>query len=208
MDELTWIFAAVCGQNPAHTWAPGGEFMPCCQRCTGLYAGALFAAVSQLWPKPRLTGQFLAIHGLFLLQMVPFGYHWLPQGPVLRTVTGILFGAGLATFLMLAPSSSRRSTRAPGSGRGPAYFIALGMAGGLVLELAESGRPTAASLLTLLVTAGLLTLLGLLVVNAVMYGTGLWRCVRANAQRLSGKRDADYGSLAHPVSKAKPSTGA
>ena len=42
-DLLQTIFGWVCGQNPGHTWAPGGLMLPCCQRCTGLYAGAFFA---------------------------------------------------------------------------------------------------------------------------------------------------------------------
>jgi hypothetical protein len=33
--------------------------------------------------------------------MVPFGFHWVPQGPMLRTVTGLLFGFGLVAYLRL-----------------------------------------------------------------------------------------------------------
>src|ERR1035438_5086965 len=90
---LAHWFAAVCGQNPGHTWAPGGIMLPCCQRCAGLYVGAGMAALLHLWLRPRLSGRFLEVHGAFLLAMAPFGFHWLPDGPMLRTATGVLFGS-------------------------------------------------------------------------------------------------------------------
>jgi uncharacterized membrane protein len=102
LDILTHLFAAVCGQAPAHTWAPGGIFLPCCQRCTGLYAGAAVAAFLHWRFRPILSARFLEVHGVFLLLMAPFGFHWVAQGPVLRTVTGMLFGFGVVTFLWLA----------------------------------------------------------------------------------------------------------
>jgi uncharacterized membrane protein len=101
MEALTHLFSVVCGQDPGHTWATGGVWLPCCQRCTGLYTGALAAAILHLTLKPELNRRFLGTHGLFLLFMVPFGYHWVPQGPFLRAVTGALFGVGIVTFLRL-----------------------------------------------------------------------------------------------------------
>ena len=96
---LTSAFALVCGQHAAHTWTPGGLALPCCQRCTGLYVGALGALLLHAVCKPPPTARWQWLHGMFLLQMVPFGFHWLPQGPVLRTETGVLFGFGLVAFL-------------------------------------------------------------------------------------------------------------
>jgi uncharacterized membrane protein len=101
LEILAHWFAAVCGQDPGHTWAPGGILLPCCQRCTGLYVGAGVAALLHLWLRPRLTGRFLEIHGAFLLVMAPFGFHWVSQGPMLRTLTGMLFGFAVVTFLWL-----------------------------------------------------------------------------------------------------------
>lgn len=101
MIDLTQLFSAVCGQNPNHSWAPGGMGLPFCQRCTGLYCGAGLAAVLHLWLKPRSTAVFVATHGGFLLLMVPFGYHWVPQGPLLRCLTGVLFGFAVVAFLWL-----------------------------------------------------------------------------------------------------------
>jgi hypothetical protein len=79
--------------------------MPCCQRCTGLYSGALLAlALHWVW-RPNLSGRFLAAHGFFLLIAAPFGLHWLPQGPILRTTTGVLCGFAVASFLWLVPAT-------------------------------------------------------------------------------------------------------
>jgi uncharacterized membrane protein len=99
LDVLQHLFSFVCGQDPAHTWAPGGLELPCCQRCLGLYSGAAVAATLYLWLRPKFTSRFLELNGLFLLLMVPYGFHWLPQGPVLRTLTGSLFGFGVVTYL-------------------------------------------------------------------------------------------------------------
>lgn len=100
-DNLIHLFSFLCGQNPEHTWAPGGIPLPCCQRCLGLYAGAAIAAWLHFWLRPELSGRFLKVHGVFLLLMVPFGYHWLPQVPTLRSFTGVLFGFGVVAFLRL-----------------------------------------------------------------------------------------------------------
>jgi len=165
LDTLTHIFSAVCGQNPEHTWAPGGLLLPCCQRCTGLYAGALVAAVLHVFHRPHLSGRFLLIHGLFLLQMVPFGYHWLPQGPVLRTETGILFGFGIATFLWvvpaawLAPSAVARCQPWP-------YWIGCAATVLLLPAACQLGGKPGAFVLALLIGGGALALAGLVLANA------------------------------------------
>jgi uncharacterized membrane protein len=101
LEFLDHLFAAVCGQNPEHTWAPGGVPLPFCQRCTGLYVGAAIAWLLHCWLRPRPTTRFLQIHGAFLLYMAPCGFHWLPQGPVLRTLSGVLFGFAVVAFLWL-----------------------------------------------------------------------------------------------------------
>jgi len=127
LDFLRHVFGWVCGQNPAHTWSPGGERLPVCQRCTGVYAGAFLAALLHLWwriaptpagfrrngaktnrgqecprsgtPGPRWL--WLWLNGGFLLFIVPNGFYWIPQNPELRCASGILFGFGLVAFLWL-----------------------------------------------------------------------------------------------------------
>jgi len=87
LDWLHELFASVCGQNLAHTWAPGGQLLPCCQRCTGVYVGTCAAALVHLATPPAPTRFWRWLHGAFLLFMIPAGFHWLPQGPALRAAS-------------------------------------------------------------------------------------------------------------------------
>jgi hypothetical protein len=93
------IFSAVCGENPRHIWSPGGQPLPCCQRCTGLYVAAFIAAALHIWFRPPITRRFLQLHALGLLQLALFAFPWLPDSPVVRTVSGSLFGFGVVAFL-------------------------------------------------------------------------------------------------------------
>lgn len=194
MNGLDWLLGAVCGQNAAHTWAPGGEALPCCQRCTGLYAGALLATILQLFLKPRLTARFLEVHGLFLLIMVPFGYHWVSQGPILRTVTGLLFGAGSVTFLMVSlhGSTSSREEHQPWAAR--MYFTALAISGAGILTAAVSEWPGAAVFLSVLVAAGALTLVALVALNGAVYALALWRFLRSEVRSADVRCDSVSGT--------------
>ena len=63
LEFLHPIFSWVCGQNLAHSWSPGGELLPCCQRCTGVYVGAFVAALLHLAIGDRLICVFVD-HGL------------------------------------------------------------------------------------------------------------------------------------------------
>ena len=131
-DWFAHAFALVCGQNPAHLWAPGGLALPCCQRCTGLYVGALVAFLLHWLCQSRPAAGGKWAHGMFLLQMVPFGFHWLPQGPVLRTETGVLFGFGLVAFLwplavIFVMQSSNLRNRRISFGRSSEISIACGL---------------------------------------------------------------------------------
>ena len=166
LDVLSHMFAAVCGQNPGHTWAPGGLLLPCCQRCTGLYVGAGVAALLHVWLRPKLTGRFLEIHGAFLLAMAPFGLHWVAQGPALRTASGVLFGFAVVTFLWLPLSSrftlhvSRASMRS--------YFLLVGVTLVLLPMAASVGGTFAAYALSGLIAWGGLALLALVAANVIL----------------------------------------
>lgn len=167
-DLLQHGFALVCGQNPWHTWAPGGLPLPCCQRCTGFYAGAGVAAWLHWWLRPRLSGRFLEIHAVFLMLMAPFGFHWLAHGALVRAITGVLFGFGVVSFLWtpLSGQAGRRDADLP-SGRTGAYGLGLaaavvglplgGFYGGQVAAYALSGLAGWGLLaITVLVAANLL----------------------------------------------------
>ncbi|MEI8041741.1 MAG: DUF2085 domain-containing protein [Verrucomicrobiota bacterium] len=207
IEGLFHLFAVVCGQNPGHTWAPGGMLLPCCQRCTGLYVGAGVAGLLHLWLRPRLSGRFLEIHGAFLIFMVPFGFHWVADGPVLRTVTGVLFGFGVVTCLWLAietrarvpmvrlwggalspalsPSEGEREKTQPALVasvlQAPLYFLVL-VATLVLLPLAASlGGALVAHVLCVLVTWGMLCLAALVVANVAigLLATSRW-CLRSS----------------------------
>jgi uncharacterized membrane protein len=179
LDIISHLFAAVCGQNPGHTWAPGGLLLPCCQRCTGLYVGAGVAALLHLWLRPKLSRRFLEVHGACLLAMAPFGLHWVVQGPVLRTTTGVLFGFAVVTFLWL-PLSSRFTFHVSRPGV-RYYFLVLG-ATLLLLPLAASvGGTFAAYALSGLIGWGALALFALVVAGVILGLLGILRRMRRAA---------------------------
>jgi uncharacterized membrane protein len=166
LDVLYQLFAAVCGQNPGHTWAPGGIWLPCCQRCTGLYVGAGVAALLHVWLRPRLTNRFLEIHGAFLMAMAPFGFHWVAQGPALRTASGALFGFAVVTFLWL-PLSSHFTFHVSRPGVW-AYFLILGGTLILLPLAASMGGTFAAYALSALVAWGAAALFALVAADVIL----------------------------------------
>lgn len=166
MSGLSQLFSYVCGQ--VNLWTPGGEALPFCQRCTGLYVGGAYAQLVWLLFRPRPTRRILAMHALLLLLMIPFGYHLVPQGGELRTLTGQLFSVGLTYFLLLNPALRWRPWENR-SGNERAYWAAM-LAGLLPLLLAvhwESGL--AAPVLAGLGVAGLLGFAGLTLANLALF---------------------------------------
>jgi hypothetical protein len=141
MAPLSGLFNHVCGQN--HCWALGNEVLPFCERCTGLYAGAAAAAILWAIVRPRPTSRVLWIHGMFLLLMVPFGFHLVPQNGTIRTLTGHLFAFGLVYYLSLMPVAwieepGRSSARRRETAR--VWIYGAGLIGSLaLLQLAVHG---------------------------------------------------------------------
>lgn len=177
MDLLESIFSLLCGQNPAHTWVLGegilqeggvadqvfgeallgGGALPCCQRCTGLYAGLALGVLLQIACRPRPTSRFLWAHAMLLLQMVPLGFGLVPQLPVVRALSGGAFAVGLVAFLWLPLSPAGDSARG-GRSRNLAY-AACGLVGiALVPALALWGGAPAGVALSFAAAAGLLAL--------------------------------------------------
>ena len=176
LEMLSHLFGAVCGQNPGHTWAPGGILLPYCQRCTGLYVGACVAMWLHLWLRPKLSGRFLEIHGAFFLVVAPFAFHWVPQGPVLRTLTGVLFGFAVVTFLWL-PLRGRAGDKPALS-----YLGLLGTTLVLVPLTAARGGASAAYALAGLAFCGAVTLLALVAANLALGVVGAARLLRGLAR--------------------------
>jgi len=181
LETVRHVSGWVCGQNPAHSWSPGGELLPLCQRCTGVYVGAFIAALFHLAWRPAPTTRWLWLNGAFLLLMVPFGFHWIPQNAELRCGSGIFFGFGLVGFLRLTlPGNLFRRRRGDeartdiGDHSEPACVgcyqtFAASLLAALVLPplLAENGNATAAGILVFACVAGALTLGALLLANLV-----------------------------------------
>ena len=183
-SATTWLTAAfshVCGQAAAHTWAPGGEALPVCQRCLGLYSGAVAALLLMLLVRPNPDHLLRWLFSLFLLQMVPFGFHWVEQGPLTRTVTGYLLGAGLSGLLWYA---ARGAAEVPGSHHRwrQASFVG-GMLAGLAALLwrASGGGRYDAAILAGLAALGFAVLL-------VQCGWSAAVCVRWAGQRMCAGR--------------------
>jgi uncharacterized membrane protein len=162
MDHL---FSCLCGQNPGHTWLPGGALLPFCQRCTGLFVGALVAFLLHLLLRPRLTNRFLVAHAGLILSMAPFGFHWVAHGPILRTLTGIWFAFGVVALLFALPGS--RVPSGPGRA-GRTYWLWLALACLWVPALAALGGPGSAFVLKCLGLGGALVLVGLTIANFLM----------------------------------------
>ena len=171
MSGLTELFSYVCGQ--VNLWTPAGEALPFCQRCTGLYVGGAYAQALWLLFRPRPTLRLLGAHALLLLLMIPFGFHLVPQGGELRTLTGQLFAAGLVCFLALNPALRWRPWDGT-SGNPRAYWAAL-LAGLPLLLLAvhwESGL--AVPVLAWLGVAGFLGFAALALANLALLSLPVW----------------------------------
>lgn len=121
MAPLHDIFSLVCGQE--HNWVVAGSGLPFCQRCTGLYVGAVVAFLANLLFRPRPTAAMLWTHGMFLLLMVPFGYHLVPQTSELRMLTGMLFAFGLVYYMTLLIRDRRPKWNDPMIRSTPGYFL-------------------------------------------------------------------------------------
>lgn len=171
MPSLQAIFDHLCGQ--AHAWAPGGVALPFCTRCTGLYVGGLLAVLSCAWLRPAPGPRLLWLHGLLLLQIVPFGYHWLPQGAAASTLTGQLFACGLVYYLALLPLGRLDAWRP----RASEWVYGATLASGLVIvqALVRWGDARAAAALAWAGALGVIVYVALVLANLVLLAEAPWR---------------------------------
>ena len=182
LELLRHVFGWVCGQNPAHSWSPGGEMLPLCQRCTGVYVGAFVAALLHLAARPAPTTRWLWLNGAFLLFMLPSGFYWIPQNAGLRCASGILFGFGLVAFLRLTLPRKDASESETNS-RPQIAVVAASLAAALVATplFAEDGNAIAANILNIACLAGVLALATLLLANLFILLNRLARWFFTNA---------------------------
>jgi len=166
-DVLHHLFGLVCGQHPAHTWAFGDALLPFCQRCTGLYAGAAFGLTLHLVLRPRPSSGLLWFHGLLLLQMAPQGFHLAPQTPLLRLVSGHLFGIGVVAYLWLMAAPGRRphpDNRAAGDAP---YVAGVAASLALLVALVYAGGPGVGPALSGVGLLGLVGCVSLVLIGVV-----------------------------------------
>jgi len=164
MNWLAQIFSHVCGQ--AHCWAPGGVVMPVCERCLGLYLGALWSLGLILTLRAAPSRALVWLHGMAMLAMPPFGYHFVPHGPIVRTVTGFLFGVGMVYYLVLIPADVLHLERFTSNRPVIPYVVAALIPLPWILLAAKYGSRLAGSFLALLAFAGLALATLLVVANA------------------------------------------
>ena len=178
-ETLTQGFSWVCGQDAIHTWTCGGLPLPCCQRCTGLYLGSLAAFVLLNLLRPVMTRPVLWVHGLMLMLMVPFGFHWLPQGALIRGWTGVLFGFGVMAFLRLPLTRRTVCPRSPArTARLCLYWSGLAATLAALAVLHVSAEQSSVVFVSLIPACGALTLLGVAAANIRLGVCGLLRLCR------------------------------
>jgi hypothetical protein len=132
------------------------------------------ALLLQLMLRIRHGTRSLQVHGLFLLLMVPLGFHWVPHGALVRTWSGLLYGFAVVLFLGLLPAAYRPGVAE--SGGRTRWFYAAGVVTTLVVvpALAAWGGRGAAGMLA--VTAGVgLGGLGVLALANLGIGLGWMR---------------------------------
>ena len=187
MEPLFQVFDLVCGRH--HCWAPGGEVLPFCQRCTGLYVGAAVTVVLYVVFKPRPTLPSLGIHGMLLLLMVPFGYHLVPQNGAIRTLTGQLFAVGLVCYLSLLPSSRWTSRQDGDKHRSLAYAVCVLGSLAVLQAAVHAGGRLVGELLAWLGLFGFVALALLVAANIVLLPQAIWRALRAE-QRGAARHES------------------
>jgi uncharacterized membrane protein len=93
------IGGPICHHDPARTLAIGGELLPVCARCTGLYAGAALGGVVGLgWRLNRvgaLAFAATALTGLGFVAAVAEAAGWLATANGPRVVLGAALGVGV-----------------------------------------------------------------------------------------------------------------
>jgi uncharacterized membrane protein len=167
-DLLAKEFSLVCGQDPAHTWASDDGLMPLCQRCTGIYAGALAAAIVHLAVRPAPSWRLLALHGALIAQVVPAGLGLVPQGPYLRALSGALFALGAVHWLWALPGA-RLAAPLGKQRRREAKHLALATAAvGVVLLAVAVDRTAVRQVLAWCALFGLAALATLAAVNVTL----------------------------------------
>ena len=168
LDELAReVFGFLCHQDPARTWEPGGAALAMCARCVGVYVG--FALAVPMLAVGRRLGSKVALwaHGILVVQVAVFGFHLVPHGPTVRTLSGQVFAVGVMYFLFRAVPRAQSSTPET-TGWSLAGYLWGTVAAVIGLQwLVRLDRPWAVTVLDVLALLGLGVFGGLAVVLLV-----------------------------------------
>lgn len=115
LDRLRVLDGGVCAQLPTHSFFFGGQQLPLCARCTGMYAGfactvVVLRATGRL-RSAQLPGKWAAlVLGLCVLALAVDGFnslfvdiglpHLYQPHNLLRLATGLGTGTAMAAFLI------------------------------------------------------------------------------------------------------------
>lgn len=162
-DLVQAIFSHLCHQEAGRCWAPGGAALALCQRCTGVYAGAALGICMVPIMRFKPEKQPLLLHFLFIIQMIPFGMHWIPHGALMRMLTGQLFIYGVIYFLVANISTQMGLIREDMTPR--KYYLWLTASLIFLQILVRLPFAFAAPLIELMALAGLLVIIILILLT-------------------------------------------
>lgn len=184
MDLLRHLFSHLCGQ--VNCWHAAGVTSVACQRCTGLYIGAFISAALFVLFRARATSLSLWLHGLAMLTIIPFGFHLVPHGAVVRAMTGQLFGYGMTYYLLLIPADRFDLWRQSVPRISLLWYpIVLALAVVMVLLMATSGRSYEIVFLSVLSFLGLMTITYLITWNLLILAATGWIRLRTRTSVAS-----------------------
>jgi uncharacterized membrane protein len=113
VEVLSEIFRHLCGRG--RCFVAGGEALPLCQRCLGLYVGAaataLWLAASGTWRRGLPSRSVLLAHLAMLAAGILGGLHVIDAGPAWRVACGLWTGHVAAVWLFGGASALRRPQR-------------------------------------------------------------------------------------------------
>lgn len=199
MDVLNQVFASLCGQQ--RCFVVDGLPLPVCQRCLGLYLGALLTGlwllVSGVWRRGLPPTGLVTLHALLLGSALLGGTHVIDVGPRWRLFCGLSTGHVVvlwlvcgATQLWHAPGEDAPRRLAWGLGQTRAagaliaLFAVLAAAWPTVAALGRSALTLAAALGAGVLGLALLRALAATARNLYVTLRGRLRCCRAGT-RLS-----------------------
>jgi uncharacterized membrane protein len=112
------IGSLVCHQLPERTLSVGGYYLPVCARCTGAYIGLLLGYLLLPMRRKRSSGPPNLLITLLMLAplIIDAGTQWTglrTSTNQVRLITGLLFGTGMAPFLVYTLSLIPTSNKIP-----------------------------------------------------------------------------------------------